>query len=449
MIRLIIHIKFQKTMKKLFLVTLFLVTFFLESQAQYGLPPTGYFDMIIVFPPEASNTFIESTRLNFGATQLNPTPTPITQARLWRMRETGTYRDTRGATVSYTGASDAVEKVRGSTSSVGGGALVQINTKTQIPDGNFKTQEKKNLAPPLPITSNCSSDREYIMPNSAIGTGQVRVAILDTGLDCNEAGSPVVFVNPMLSRFVDAADSKSFVEYPNARDKVSGHGTAVASLIVRAFYNAGKTNCRIIPIKVLEMAGHGTLFTLINGIDYAIQKNVDIINISIVSPDKTEYKYKTPIDLALDKAQGKQILVVSAAGNDGHNINLQENYVYPACSKNEGQLVVGAAVCSNSIASLSNYGKDNVDIFAPGVDVEVQRLNSTAWWIGDGTSYSAPIAAGMAAVLRTRQTVKNAAALKCAIAKGSATSSAFSSNCVYGGTISSSGALRMFEICNK
>lgn len=435
-------------MKKNLLVALLFLSFFTNSQAQFGTPPAGYFDLIIVFPPEASTTYINGIKTNFRANELGMTP--VTEARLWRMTETSARAGIpAGSSYSYISPTDAVDRVRGSTSSVGGGALVQINTTTKIPEGNFIATDNKQLTLPIPATGGCALNREYIMPNSAIGAGQARVAILDTGMDCNEAGSPVVFVNPLLKPFVEAKDSKSYVEYPNARDKMSGHGTAVASIIVKAFMNAGKTNCRIIPIKVLEREGVGTLFTLINGIDYAIQLNVDIINISIVSLDNTAYKSKTPIQLALEIAQSKEILVVSAAGNDLKDIDVRENYVFPACAFNEGQLVVSAAKCSDGIAGFANYGNSNVDIFAPGMRVWVQKLFSTEWWYGEGTSFSAPMAAGMAAVLRTRQTVKNANALKCAIAKGSTPSGAFAGRCVYGGSISSSGALRMFEACSK
>jgi hypothetical protein len=436
-------------MKKFLLVALIFLSFFSNSQAQFAPPPAGYFDLIIVFPPEASATFINSIKTGFRANELGITP--VTKARLWRMAMTSASAGIpAGSSYSYISPTDAVERVRGTTTGVSGGAFVQINTNTKIPEGSFSTTFHKQLSPPIPATGICAAtDKEYTMPNSAIGTGQARVAILDTGMDCNEAGSPVVFVNPILSRFVEAKESKSFVEYPNARDKMSGHGTAVASIIVKSFINAGKTNCRIIPVKVLEREGVGTLFTLINGIDYAIQRNVDIINISIVSADNTGYKSKTPIQLALEIAQSKDILVVSAAGNDAKDIDASANYVFPACATNEGQLVVSASKCSDGVASFANYGQSNVDIFAPGVSVWVQKLYSTEWWYGEGTSFSAPIAAGMAAVLRTKQTSKNANVLKCAITKGGTPSAVFSVKCVYGGTISSSGALRMFETCIK
>lgn len=436
-------------MKKFLLVTLIFLSFFTNSQAQFAPPPAGYFDLIIVFPPEASATFINTIKTGFRANELGITP--VTKARLWRMTTTSARAGIpAGSSYSYISPTDAVDRVRGSTSGVGGGALIQINTATKIPENSFTTTFHKQLSPPIPATGICTAmNKEYTMPSSAIGAGQARVAILDTGMDCNEAGSPVVFANPILSPFVEAKESKSFVEYPNARDKMSGHGTAVASIIVKSFINAGKTNCRIIPVKVLEREGVGTLFTLINGIDYAIQRNVDIINISIISSDNTKYKSKTPIQLALEIAENKSILVVSAAGNDAKNIDLVENYVFPACSSNEGQLVVSASKCSDGIASFANYGKSNVDIFAPGMSVWVQKLYSTEWWYGDGTSFAAPMAAGMAAVLRTTQTSKNANALKCAITKGATPSAAFSEKCVYGGIISSSGALRMFEACRK
>ena len=181
-------------MKKFVLVTLLFLSFFVNSHAQYGSPPAGSFDMIIVFPPEASVTYINGIRTNFRATELGMTP--VTKARLWRMRETSASAGIPAdSNFSYASPTDAVERVRGNTSSVGGGALAQINNKTQIPEGNFTPTDEKNWHLPIPVTDQCKLNAEYIMPNSAIGTGQARVAILDTGMDCNEAGSPVVFVN--------------------------------------------------------------------------------------------------------------------------------------------------------------------------------------------------------------------------------------------------------------
>ena len=182
-------------MKRFFLVALLFLSFFANSHAQYGTPPAGSFDMIVVFPAEASETYINGMRTNFRATELGMTP--VTKARLWRMTTTSAAAGIpAGTSFSYIGPTDAVERVRGSTSSVGGGALAQINNKTQIPEGNFTPTDEKQWSSPIPATDHCKLDAEYIMPNSAIGASQARVAILDTGMDCNEAGSPVVFVNP-------------------------------------------------------------------------------------------------------------------------------------------------------------------------------------------------------------------------------------------------------------
>ena len=439
-------------MKKIFLVALLCISSFATSNAQsYGLPPAGYFDMIIVFPPAATPAYIEGIRSDFRAIQLNATPTPITQARLWRMKIEGTYIDRTiipAVSRSYSGASEGADKVRGQTSGVGGGVLVEVNIPTQTPEGSFNTQNTGKKPIYSPVAISCKTPTDYQMAATDIGTSIVRVAILDTGLECDPQN--VNFTHPYLREFVDAASSRSFLNNGWVNDK-HGHGTAVASIIVRSFGGTSRSgNCKIIPIKVLDNDAKGNLFDLIQGIDHAIGRGVDIINISIVSPDKTTYSYKTPIQLALEKAAERNILVVSAAGNNNLNLDKPENALYTACVKAKTHIVVGAAKCSDDKASFSNYSPKYVDVFAPGVGISIWRLT----WQGgdevplsDGSSFAAPIVAGMAAVLRTQQTAPNASALKCALLNGTVYNSIFSGYCSKSGVISANQVRDAFRTC--
>ncbi|HOY19246.1 MAG TPA: S8 family serine peptidase [Haliscomenobacter sp.] len=397
-------------------------------------PPSGYFDLIIVFPLDAQPAAIEAVRRDFNAIQL--AITPVTQARLWRM--TTSFKSPLTSPLgsySYSDPLDAVERVRGRTSGVGtGGTAIQISTPTRLPEVYAPKNIKK--LPYAPLLSSCMAENDFLI--SDIGVTIVKVAIMDTGLEC-DLQNPILFKHPSLSRFVAVNDRRNFTtDYPeNLVNDKHGHGTGVASVIVRGFERARKySSCRIVPIKVLNNAGEGTLYALIQGIDHAIQKNVDIINISVISPDKTIYKGKTPIELAIQKAEVQGILVVSAAGNDSRDIDLPENRLYPACTSNPNQLVVGAGGCSGSLAYFANFGKTSVDIFAPGERIIVYGLADTFNEV-DGSSFAAPIVTGIAAALRTHSPTRNWKPLDCAIRSGVTLIPAFSGKCTTGGGVHS------------
>ena len=156
-----------------------------------------------------------------------------------------------------------------------------------------------------------------------------------------------------------------------------------------------------------------------------------------------------PIHRALQKAAAANILVVSAAGNDGKNIDNKENYVFPACTSFKNQIVVGASKCAEKIWEQSNYGRKKVDIFAPGENVAVIDLYGSTWFYGNGTSYATAIVTGMAAVLRTQQTARNYATLKCALKGGVVSSPTFSGYCNSGGVINAPLVREKFATCPR
>ena len=428
-------------MKKTLLLPVLFILFLTTAQAQqYATLPKQGFDLILMFDPNVKPEAIERLRKQLNANEI--AITPFTQTRLWR-------KNTGNKDISYSAseARDTSDRIRtgGGTTSVGGGVWIQINKPTGL---TYKRDQfTPNYKKPMPVLPNCPKPTNYQLSGSQIGKSSVKIALLDTGLDCNETGTPVRFNNPYLSPFI--VDSKSFCEYQNARDSRIGHGTAVASVIVRTFWEANSRNCGIIPIKVLDSDGNGNVFNLLQGIDYALQKDVDIINISLISRDAVDYTEGMPIQRLLQQAAAKNILVVSAAGNDSKNIDLVENYVFPACANLQNQIVVGGSKCEESLWGMSNYGRKKVDIFAPGEGVAVLDLSGASWLYGQGTSLSAAIVTGVAAVLKTQQYNRNYATLKCAILNGASRYGTFTPFCNTGGVINAFGAFEKFSSCPK
>ena len=123
----------------------------------------------------------------------------------------------------------------------------------------------------------------------------------------------------------------------------NGHGTDVSAMIINDTFS----NVSILPIKVLDSTGHGTLSALYEGIKYAIEQEVDIINISL----STASTNTILIEEAIKEAEEKGIIVVAAAGNYEDNV---KNY----CPANIDSVITVAALDGNlNPVKYSNYGE--------------------------------------------------------------------------------------------
>ncbi|MFD2529592.1 S8 family peptidase [Polaribacter marinaquae] len=189
---------------------------------------------------------------------------------------------------------------------------------------------------------------------------------------------------------------------------LESHGTHVAG-IVAASRNNNKgvngvaSNVKIMAVRVVPDGDeHDKDIAL--GIRYAVDNGAKIINTSFgkaYSPNK-QWVYD-----AIKYAESKDVLIVNAAGNDGKNIDIEKTY--PNDSKDlvneiaDNVLTIGAMSLhydENLPATFSNYGKMNVDVFAPGVDIYA-TFPKNEYQAISGTSMAAPSSAGVAALVRS------------------------------------------------
>ena len=402
--------------------------------------PSDKTDLIVLFPPGTNEANIARCRTELGATEESISYPSGT--RVWRMANVVKIS---GVSYSFIGdPTDAVGRVQGRTNGVGVGGVsyVQINTVTQAPAHSFKNQP---AARPL---NPCGLDGELMIRR--LGSREVKVAILDSGLEQLGQG----FRQPVLNRFALFPERRNFststTDMFNVNDD-HGHGTAVASVLVRGFEELRSERIKIIPIKVLDRNAKGTLYGIIQGLDHAITSNADIINISVVSQEKTGLRPNTPIEMVMKIAEARGILIVSAAGNDGQDIEIYNNTRFPACAPNPNQIVVGAASCNNEhTASFASVGQVSVDLFAPGERAGVYTLGGgTGRDEATGSSFAAPTVAGIAAALLTHMSSRNWVELKCAILEGGTTRSILAGKCVTGKTIHAPGALEKLASCGS
>ncbi|MEO9003523.1 MAG: S8 family serine peptidase [Ginsengibacter sp.] len=141
-----------------------------------------------------------------------------------------------------------------------------------------------------------------------------------------------------------------------------------------------------------------------NAIRYAVDNGAKVISMSFGKGYSPQKKW---VDDAVKYAQSKDVLLVHAAGNDAKDIDTAENYPNPVYLDKSGTapnfITVGAsgdATNGGFTAKFSNYGKQSVDIFAPGVNIYSTLPGGDRYGNLSGTSMAAPVVAGVAALIR-------------------------------------------------
>jgi subtilisin family serine protease len=185
------------------------------------------------------------------------------------------------------------------------------------------------------------------------------------------------------------------------------HGTMVAGFI-GAIRNNGygidgvADNVRIMAIKAVPN-GDEYDKDIANAIMYAVNNGAKIINMSF---GKKLSPHKAWVDAAFKYAAAHDVLLVQAAGNDSQNVDVVPDYpndTFEDGSATDADNVInvgasGPKADDHLAADFSNYGKKNVDLFAPGYKV-TSVTNNAEFNTEDGTSFASPITAGIAALL--------------------------------------------------
>ncbi|MEU5977390.1 type VII secretion-associated serine protease mycosin [Streptomyces sp. NPDC047315] len=234
-------------------------------------------------------------------------------------------------------------------------------------------------------------------------TGEgVRVAVIDTGVD---------ITHPQLKGAVDAKSGTNLLPKKNKKgeelnigkangtDDAIGHGTKVAGIIAaRKMEGSGfvglAPDAKIIPIKQNDADGNGSASTLADAVDHAVAKDAHVINISQDTANAAKPDAK--LQEAVNRALAADVVVVASAGNDGGGGNVKKTY--PASF--EGVLAVGASDRNNERAPFSQSG-GFVGVAAPGVDM-VSTVPGGGHCADNGTSFSAPYVAGVAALIKAK-----------------------------------------------
>ena len=185
------------------------------------------------------------------------------------------------------------------------------------------------------------------------------------------------------------------------------HGTHCSGIIA-AVRNNGKgvdgiaDNVRIMMVRAVP-DGDEHDKDIANAIRYAVDNGAQIISMSFGKDFSPQEQW---VDDAFRYAASKNVLLVHAAGNDAKDIDTAYNFPNPVFVDGNGRannvITVGASGDNKNgglTASFSNYGKKEVDVFSPGVDIHSTIPGGNTYGNASGTSMACPVVAGIAALL--------------------------------------------------
>lgn len=233
------------------------------------------------------------------------------------------------------------------------------------------------------------------------------VAVIDTGIDYNHpvfVNTGALWQNPGEipgdgidndgNGYVDDVMGWNFVRRNGLPYDDDNHGTHVAGIVLGVTQNIFASplvaaKIRIMPLKFLSADGSGSTSDAIQAIYYAVNNGAQVINNSWGGSG-----YSQALHDAMTYAYQHHVVLVSAAGN--YSANNDSSDLFPANYPVPSNIAVAATNDFDSLASFSNYGRNTVQMAAPGVAIWSTVPGGTRYM--SGTSMAAPFVAGLAAL---------------------------------------------------
>ncbi len=249
---------------------------------------------------------------------------------------------------------------------------------------HLDSQIELNLDEANELVSAPSGRQQY----NVTGTN-VTVAVVDSGVDNS---------HPMLEDAV--VDEADMVEHDGVAQDTVGHGTHVAGIVAGRSVNGSNItgiapNASIMDVRVGDY--YLTESDIIEGVEYAVTNDADIISMSLGGSPSTN----DPLVDAVQNASDNGVTVVVAAGNDGSYG--RETIGSPGVAPEV--ITVGASDKSDRLAYFSSRGPTSLqhyvkpDLVAPGVDIESAAQGRNGTTTMSGTSMATPAVSGAAALL--------------------------------------------------
>jgi len=190
-------------------------------------------------------------------------------------------------------------------------------------------------------------------------------------------GVPPARLNQSTAALVDQDTGLIIAQYASF-----GHGTFVSGVVHMVAPTA-----MIMPLKAFKADGTGSLSDIIRAIYYGVQNGATVLNMSFSTSNASNQ-----LQRAINYGTNKGVISIASAGNDGSKV-----LVYPAAISN----VIGVASTDyqDQRSSFSNYGQPPVFVAAPGEQI-ISTFPFGTFAASSGTSFSAPMVTGLAALLK-------------------------------------------------
>ncbi|QHW30416.1 peptidase S8 [Paenibacillus rhizovicinus] len=213
------------------------------------------------------------------------------------------------------------------------------------------------------------------------GSDQVLIGVLDTGVQAD---------HPDLVGKIE--EGTNLVDETSPPDDDVGHGTHVSGIIAASVNNgegvAGLTwYNKIVPIKVLDASGAGSTYSVAEGIIWAADHGIKVINMSLGNYAEAQFLHD-----AIKYAYDKDVVLVAASGNDN-----TERPGFPAAYPEV--LAVASTNADGARSEFSNYG-DYIDVAAPGMSI-ASTYPGSQYAALSGTSMASPHVAALAGLIRS------------------------------------------------
>lgn len=248
--------------------------------------------------------------------------------------------------------------------------------------------------------------------NLEISSNPIVVAVVDSGIDINhEDLKNNIWTNPFdkldgidndNNGYVDDINGWNFVGQNNNVKDDFYHGTHVAGIIAAEKNGLGvvgiNPSAKIMGLKFQNSSGMGYTGAAVSAINYAVKMKNAGVNIAAIN---LSWGGGTSVNLSLQKAiqtaSDNNIIVVSAAGNNGDNNDVTPRY--PSSYKFSNTISVGAIDSNLNWATYSNYGKNSVEIASPGSNI-LSTIPGNQYSYISGSSMAAPFVSGAVSLLR-------------------------------------------------
>lgn len=243
------------------------------------------------------------------------------------------------------------------------------------------------------------------------GDSDIVIAVIDTGVDYNH---PDLKQNRWINTeeiagngidddgngYIDDIYGYNFAKNTSDPMDRNGHGTHCAGTIGAIHDNSVgvsgvMANVKMMAVKFLGDDGSGSLEGAIKAIDYATNKNVDIMSNSWGGGGRSQ----ALLD-AIMRASDKGIIFVAAAGNSSANNDASPSY--PASYETPNMVSVASMTAQNTLSSFSSYGRNSVHIAAPGTNI-LSTVPNGKYDVYSGTSMATPHVSGILGLLLSQE----------------------------------------------